>query len=148
MKKIADKILETEIIQEDIDKTATEINYNEGFLKYYSNTTKEYQQTLGCIEELNNKLKIFDIEKGEINATKNFIKNELVTIAQKISQLNKDFNKIYKIAKCELFKSKIPVVKNGTKIFFIDDNAENGWLEIFKNILPDEMFQNIFTISN
>lgn len=133
---VGDKAIEIEIIGEDEDFIKKDINNTKPFLDYYANTTKEYNETMLAFHGLNEKLLASNKYKNKLDAEINYLKNEIANLNIRLKNLDKKLNNTYKAAKEELFSKSIPEVKNTTRILFIDDNAANGWLDIFKLMIP------------
>ena len=133
---IGDKSVEIEIIGEEENLLEKDIENTKPFLSYYANTTKEYSEAMLAFQGLNENLLALNKDKKKIDAEINYLKNEVANLNNQLKNLDKKLNNTNKAAKEELFSKEIPVIKNTTRILFIDDNAANGWLDIFKLMLP------------
>lgn len=145
---IGDKSVEIEIIGEDENLLEKKIENTKPFLSYYANTTKEYSEAMLVFQGLNEKLLAVNKDKNKIDGEINYLKNEVANLNIQLKNLDKKLNNTNKAAKEELFSKDIPVIKNTTRILFIDDNAANGWLDIFKLMMPDVCIQELIPNKN
>jgi len=140
---IGDKSVEIEIIGEDENLLEKKIENTKPFLSYYANTTKEYSEAMLAFQGFNEKLLALNKDKNKIDGEINYLKNEVANLNIQLKNLDKKLNNTIKAAKEELFSKDIPVIKNTTRILFIDDNAANGWLDIFKLMMPGVCIQEL-----
>ena len=138
---IGEKSIEIEIIGEEDDFIKKDIENNQPFLSYYANTTKEYNEAMLAIQSLNEKLLVSNKDKNKLDAEVNYLKNEIANLNSQLKNLYKKLSNTNKAAKEELFSKEIPLIRSSTRILFIDDYAANGWLDIFKLMMPDVCIQ-------
>jgi CheY-like chemotaxis protein len=138
---IDEKSFEIEVIDEKGEIIKKDIDNTKSFFNYYANTTKEYNDAMLVFQGLNEKLLASNKDKNKLDAEVNYLKNEIANLNNQLRSLSKKLSNTNKAAKEELFSKEIPLIKNTTRILFIDDNAKNGWLDIFKLMMPDVCIQ-------
>lgn len=138
---IDEKSFEIEVIDEKEELIKKDIDNTKPFFNYYANTTKEYNDAMLVFQGLNEKLLASNKDKNKLDAEVNYLKNEIANLNSQLRSLSKKLSNTNKAAKEELFSKEIPLIKNTTRILFIDDNATNGWLDIFKLMMPDVLIQ-------
>ena len=130
------------------------------FQKYYANTTLEYESLENEKSVLLNEIIEVQKESSEVEKKLTKFQNQLKSWEQLLNHYRKSNNKIYEIAYKELFnEAALPKLSKETRILLIDDNAQNGWEEILKEMTgakiksfvperkfiddPEQLYQNV-----
>jgi CheY-like chemotaxis protein len=132
----------------------------DNFQKYCAQTSSEYQTFEEEKSILTGKLIEIQKESSETGKKVSELQAQLNLCQRQLDKYHWTNSKIFETAKRNLFKEiNLPPPNRKTRILLIDDNAENGWGEILKEITgatiktfvpakkfidkPEQLYQNV-----
>lgn len=124
----------------DYSKKIEDINTN--FLRYFANTSREYQEYEVQRAELVSELQDYKTENQRVEGVLAELQNQLAYCINQIEAHELSLKNIYTTVKKELFGGRhVPTIRTRPNILLIDDNAENGWKDICNEMFPSALIR-------